>query len=92
MVAKFELLTLLGHLPDDCLVGVTEVSALTGFAESTVRQRKLTGFPPTAGGTRRLRWNLGDVRAWTRGQRWSVISTPQSEPRRTRLFPRKPSR
>jgi predicted DNA-binding transcriptional regulator AlpA len=50
------------------LIGVEEVAALTGFAEVTVQQRRIKGFPNPLTGVRRLKWRLGDIRAWIRSR------------------------
>lgn len=54
----------LSRLGDDVLVGVPEVAALTGFAQITIQQKKIKGFPAPLSGTRKLRWRLGQIRAW----------------------------
>lgn len=53
---------------DDILLGVEEVAELTGFARCTVQQKKIKGFPTPLAGIRRLKWRLGDVRAWIRSR------------------------
>jgi len=56
------------RLTDDVLIGVPEVAALTGFAEISIQQRRIKGgFPNPLPGVRRLRWRLGDIRAYMRG-------------------------
>jgi predicted DNA-binding transcriptional regulator AlpA len=52
------------RLGDDAFVGVPEVAAFTGFAEITIQQKKIKGFPLPMPGTRKLRWRLGQIRAW----------------------------
>lgn len=65
----FQLLKAIQNLDDATLVGPMEVAALLNLAEITVRQRKLpVGFPDPVGGMRLLRWRLGEVRLWIRGE------------------------
>jgi len=59
MPVDYETIQKIQKLGDDVLIGVSEVAALTGFSVLTVRQRKLPGLS-------RLRWRLGDLRAWMR--------------------------
>ena len=74
MIRDYSLIERLAALPDDVLVGVGEVASLTGFAEITVQQRRIKGFPNPLTGVRRLKWRLGDIRAWirTRTQQYQV--------------------
>lgn len=65
MPVDYETFQKLQKLGDDVLIGVSEVAALTGFSVLTVRQRKLPGLEPVPG-LSRLRWGLGDLRAWMR--------------------------
>ena len=60
------LLEKLSKLDDDALVGVEEVAALTGLARTTIQQRRVKNFPAPLSGLRRLRWHLGQIRAWGR--------------------------
>ncbi len=66
MDRNYTLLERLTPLPDDILIGIDEVAALTDFAKVTVQQRRIKGFPTPIAGVRRLKWRLGDVRAWIR--------------------------
>lgn len=66
MIRDYLLIERLTLLPDDILVGIDEVAALTGFARVTVQQRKIKGFPRPLTDVRRLKWRLGDVRGWIR--------------------------
>lgn len=66
MGRDYELLERLEKLGDDVLVGVEEVAAITNFAPVTIQQRRIKGFPLPLPGPRRLRWRLGDIRAWGR--------------------------
>lgn len=66
MMRNYKLLEQLTPLPDDILVGIEEVAALTGFAHITIQQRRIKEFPSPLAGVRRLKWRLGDVRAWIR--------------------------
>lgn len=68
MDRNYTLLERLTPLPDDVLVGLDEVAALTDFAKVTVQQRRIKGFPTPLAGVRRLKWRLGDVRAWIRAR------------------------
>ncbi|ASV36025.1 hypothetical protein CI807_07470 [Pseudomonas sp. NS1(2017)] len=65
MPVDYETIQKIQKLGDDVLIGVSEVAALTGFSVLTVRQRKLPGLEPVPG-LSRLRWRLGDLRAWMR--------------------------
>ena len=67
MERDYKLLEQLTRLGDDVLINVEEVATLTGFAEITIQQRTIKGFPRPVPGPRRLRWRLGDVRVWGRG-------------------------
>ena len=60
------LLEKLAKLDDDALVGVEEVAAITGLARTTIQQRRVKDFPTPLPGLRRLRWHLGQIRAWGR--------------------------
>lgn len=64
MERDYSLAERLSKLGDDVFVGVIEVAALTGFAPITIQQRKIKGFPAPIPGTRKLRWRLGQIRAW----------------------------
>ncbi|MBI5897900.1 MAG: hypothetical protein HZB40_01570 [Rhodocyclales bacterium] len=68
MIRDYTLVERLTSLPDDILIDVDEVVALTGFARVTVQQRRIKGFPSPLTGVRRLKWRLGDVRAWIRAR------------------------
>lgn len=63
---NYRLVESLERLGDDVLVGVDEVAAFTNFAPITIQQRKIKGFPAPILGPRKLRWRLGDIRAWGR--------------------------
>lgn len=65
MPVDYETIQKIQKLGDDVLIGVSEVAALRGFSVLTVRQRKLPGPEPVPG-LSRLRWRLGDLRAWMR--------------------------
>lgn len=66
MGRDYKLLEQLAKLDDDVHVGVREVAAWTDFAEITIQQQSIKGFPKPIPGPRRLRWRLGDIRAWGR--------------------------
>ena len=80
MVRNYTLIERLASLPDDVLIGVDEVASLTGFAEVTVQQRRIKGFPSPLSGVRRLKWRLGDIRAWIRIR----TQTPPVDARKTK--------
>jgi hypothetical protein len=87
MPVDYETIQKIQKLGDDVLIGVAEVAALTGFSVLTVRQRKLPGLEPVPG-LSRLRWRLGDLRAWMRtGNTESFhrpsMPTASSNPKRT---------
>lgn len=60
-----------GRLPDDALVGTREVSALTGYSIHTIQQRRIPALPKPLRKLGRLKWRLGDLRAWIRDERTS---------------------
>lgn len=64
MERDYQLLEQLTKLGDDVMIGVHEVAALCDLAPITVQQRKTKGLPAPIPGPRRLRWRLGDIRAW----------------------------
>ncbi len=66
MARNWNLLEQLSKLEDDVLIGVEEAAALTGFAQTTIQQRRIKNFPAPLPGLRRLRWHLGQIRAWAR--------------------------
>ena len=86
MSVDYETIQKIQKLGDDVLVGVAEVAALTGFSVLTVRQRKLPGLDPVKG-LSRLRWRLGDLRAWMRTGATSARPQLRSE-----VLPPKPKR
>jgi len=60
----YELATQLGKLPGYSLIGTREIAAMTGFAVTSIRQRKIA-LPPAAYSSRRkILWRLQDVREW----------------------------
>lgn len=89
---NYQLLAQLSQLSNEILVGVDEVAHLTGLAARTIQQRRLPQFPSPVPGIRRLRWRLGDIRAWI--SRVETAPTPArlaetGSPLRRR-FPREP--
>lgn len=87
MPVDYETIQKIQKLGDDVLIGVSEVAALTGFSVLTVRQRKLPGLEPVPG-LSRLRWRLGDLRAWmrtgnTESSHRPSMPTASSNPKRT---------
>lgn len=79
MERDYELIERLSRLGDDVMVGVKEVSALTGLSHITVQQHRTKLLPPPIQGTRPLRWWLGDIRGVGRAPspstRWQNIAT-----------------
>lgn len=63
---NYQLAERVSKLADDVYVGVAEVAAVTGFADITIQQRRIKGFPAPIPGPRKLRWRLGDIRNWGR--------------------------
>lgn len=58
-------------LPDDALVGYTELALLTGRSEDTLRQARRLGklpIPKHPGCERPLRFQVRDVRRYLRGE------------------------
>ncbi len=68
MERNYGLIEEIKKMEDDVLVDVDEVAAFTNFASVTIQQRKIQGFPLPLPGLRRLRWRLGDIRAWGRSR------------------------
>lgn len=68
MSRNYQLLERLSSVSDDVLVGCEEVAELTGFAKVTIQQRRVKGFPRPLSSIHKLRWRLGDIRRWIRGQ------------------------
>lgn len=68
MIRNYTLLERLSALSDDILVSVEEVAEITGFARVTVQQRRIKGFPLPLADIHRLKWRLGDIRAWIRAR------------------------
>jgi len=68
MERNYDLAERLSKLGDDVLIGVEEVSALTGFAAITIQQRRARGLPDPIPGLHKLRWRLGTIRALGHGQ------------------------
>jgi predicted DNA-binding transcriptional regulator AlpA len=66
MERNWQLLESLSKLGDDVLIGTREAAALTGFAHSSIQQRRIKDFPAPLPGQHRLRWHLGQIRAWCR--------------------------
>lgn len=53
------------RLPDDAKVGSKEMAAVTGFAVTSIRQRKVP-LPPTDPRFTVMKWTMGVVREWLR--------------------------
>lgn len=75
MERDWALVAKLAKMPDDTLVGVEEVAALTGFAPSTIRSKRLEGLTPIKQ-SRYLRWRLGQIRNWGNPDHGEVSSPP----------------
>ncbi|MFS2113389.1 helix-turn-helix transcriptional regulator [Herbaspirillum frisingense] len=94
MARDWALVAKLAKLPDDTLVGVEEVAALTGFAPSTIRSKRLEGLTPIKQ-SRYLRWRLGQIRNWGNPEKVEDgLSAPQKEvgqPKRKAGHPRLPA-
>lgn len=56
----------ISKLGDDVLVGIHEAAAVSGLSPLSLQQRRVKTFPRPLEGLRRLRWRLGDIRAWMR--------------------------
>jgi hypothetical protein len=68
MKRDWQLLEHLSKLSDDVLIGVEEAAALTAFAAVSIRQRRVKNFPAPIPGLRHLRWRIGQIRAWGKGE------------------------
>ena len=68
--ARAEALRLFDTLPDDALIGYRELAILEGRSEDTLRQsRRLGRLPiPKHGSGRLLRFTVGNVRRYLRGE------------------------
>ncbi len=80
----YALASRVSRLDDDVLIGVAEVAAFTGFAEITIRQRRIKGFPAPFAGLNRLRWRVGDIRTWLRAGTQTQPAEPVVGNRRLR--------
>jgi predicted DNA-binding transcriptional regulator AlpA len=74
---NYQLLAHLCELSDEVLVNAEEIAELTGLAPRTVQQRRLPNFPQPMPRMRRLRWRLGDIRAWMSHQ--AAVPMPQTK-------------
>jgi len=63
-VRDYELAEQLGKLPGYALVGTREIAAMTGFAVTSIRQRKVALPPAVYRSRRKLLWRIEDVRSW----------------------------
>lgn len=89
MARNYEFLQTLTTLEDDVWVDIHEVAAMTGLASATIQQRRIEGLPRPATGIRKLRWRLGDIRAWLRAA--SATTRSQSALRAPLRHKRKPT-
>jgi hypothetical protein len=64
---QFELARYIGQLDDNALIDADEFAAITGFSPNSIRQKKVSGLPNPDARIGRLRWRLGNVRAWVQG-------------------------
>ncbi|WP_206950647.1 helix-turn-helix transcriptional regulator [Trinickia acidisoli] len=64
---QFELAKCIGQLDDNALIDANEFAAITGFSPNSIRQKKVAGLPKPDVRIGRLRWRLGNVRAWLQG-------------------------
>lgn len=71
----------LGKLSDETLVGSAELAALTGFSIISIRQRKLP-LPPNDPRFTHMRWTLGTIKAWLKGDIPSVPAGQGAKRRR----------
>jgi hypothetical protein len=65
---------LLKTAPDEFLVDAEVFSLLSGYAKSTIQQRRLPNQPATVTGLRLQRWRMADVRRWLAATNMSVGS------------------
>jgi hypothetical protein len=72
----YALASRVSRLEDDVLIGVVEVAAFTGFAEITIRQKRIKGFPAPLAGLNRLRWRVGDIKVWLRSGQQTMPTHP----------------
>ena len=63
-VRDYELAAQFGKLPGYALVGTREVAAMTGFAVTSIRQRKIALPPAVHSSRRKILWRVQDVREW----------------------------
>ena len=69
--ARAEALRSFDTLPDDALVGYRELALLEGRSEDTLRQARRLGrlpIPRHGANTKVLRFRVGDVRRYLRGE------------------------
>jgi len=64
---------------DDVLINVIEAAAITGLSPNSIQQRRIRTFPQPVKCVRRLKWRLGEVRAWMR-TRDPAPETPEDPP------------
>ena len=60
----YELAAQFGKLPGYALVGTREIAAMTGFAVTSIRQRKVALPPAVYNSRRKILWRVQDVREW----------------------------
>ncbi len=65
---NYELAAKLSRTGDDVLIGPAEVAALSGLSAVTIGKRKVASMPAPMPGLSVLRWRLGDIRGWIRGE------------------------
>lgn len=71
LAARAEALRCFDQLPDDALIGYRELAILENRSEDTLRQARRLGrlpIPRHGANAKVLRFRLGDVRAYLRGE------------------------
>lgn len=71
----------LSNCGGDMWIGPAELACLLGLSHTSVQQQKVS-IPPRDPRTRRLRWNLGEVREWMRGENRPAIQPPPKSPKK----------
>lgn len=75
-----ELVTKISSFHDDTLITAEQIAALTGFAAISIKQGKVRGMPAPDRRFSRLRWRLGDVRAFVRAGSAYQTTSPLKKP------------
>lgn len=61
---NYDLASQVARLPRYSLIGAREIAAISGYAESTIVQRKVPLPLPAISTGRKVLWRLADVREW----------------------------